>query len=817
MSLKSIIFARKRMVASLNPSVFKKMKHTTLLLLFVLLPFCGRAQLVINEIMQSNIDGVMDDLNAFPDSWVELHNWSSGSVELKGWRLGTDRASAHAWTLPKGTLKAGGYQLIYCDKEAQDWHTDFRLESGKGCTLYLFRGDVLVDSLPGEMKKQPAPGIAWGRRDDDADVWGWQYQPTPGAANCGVLTDKLLGEPVFSAPSQVLVGVKSMNVSIALPADAPQGTVIRYTSDGSEPTSTSSVWGGVPITISTTRILRAKLFCDGWLSPRSITRSYIFFPRSMTLPVISIVTDKRYLTDSKIGIYTDGSYSTSQKNYKYNWRRPIYFELFEGPGAAPVLAQLCETRVQGGASRDCSLKSLAVYAHKRFGEKRFDYEFFPDQKPGLTDFKSIILRNAGNDFDYLYMRDAVIQRTMATHTDLDWQAWRPAVVYMNGVYKGILNIRERSTTENVRSNYGLDDDEIDMIENMNSLKAGTKDNWEAFKAFYNEHGHTWEEYSQWMDCDEYINLMLMNLYYNNQDFPGNNIVSWRPRTEDGRWRWVAKDTDFGLGLYGSSASYNTIAWLHTPDYDADRAWANTYDNTRLFRRLMEDETFHRRFIDRAMIYMGDFLNYEGTWEVWEPMYKQIKTEYPSHRKLINQWWPNYSDELNSARNWAKNRTSSFTQQLADWYALGTPIAVSINPSVTLADFADITLTFNEVPLSKPAWEGKFFAGRDITLQSVSSGARDVTGWVVTAVGAQGSVQTTQYEGSTCSFTVPSCSQLIINARLGTNAIDELPATDAAQSVPADCYGVDGIRREEVMRGWNIVRMPDGSTRKIWVE
>ena len=35
------------------------------------------AQLVINELMQSNIDCLLDDLNEYPDSWVELHNNSN--------------------------------------------------------------------------------------------------------------------------------------------------------------------------------------------------------------------------------------------------------------------------------------------------------------------------------------------------------------------------------------------------------------------------------------------------------------------------------------------------------------------------------------------------------------------------------------------------------------------------------------------------------------------------------------------------------------------------------------------------------------------
>lgn len=69
-------------------------------------------------------------------------------------------------------------------------------------------------------------------------------------------------------------------------------------------------------------------------------------------------------------------------------------ELFDATDEPSRLNQLCETRITGGWSRDASRKSMAVYAHKRFGTKKLDYEFFPDQRPGVTDFKSVVLRNA---------------------------------------------------------------------------------------------------------------------------------------------------------------------------------------------------------------------------------------------------------------------------------------------------------------------------------------------------------------------------------------------------------------------------------------
>ena len=233
-------------------------------------------------------------------------------------------------------------------------------------------------------------------------------------------------------------------------------------------------------------------------------------PRDITLAVVSIVTDRRYLYDNTIGIYVEGNKADGIENYNHDWRRPINLEVFANPDEKAVINQLCETRIMGGATRGNPKKSLALYANKRFGEKRFKYEFFPEDRPGVTDFKSIALRNAGNDFDYLFQRDAIIQRNMAHHADLDWQAYRPSIVFINGKYDGMLNFRERSNEDNIYTNYdGLED--LDMFENWAELKEGTWDNYNAFKAFYNEHGHTMAEYEKWMDCHEFINLMAMNL------------------------------------------------------------------------------------------------------------------------------------------------------------------------------------------------------------------------------------------------------------------------------------------------------------------
>ena len=748
------------------------MKKLTILISLLLGWQTSQAQLVINEFMQSNIDCVMDDLNEFPDSWVELYNPGNTAVFLNKYKLGTKEDGSDAWQLPLKEIAPKQYILVYCDKEATDLHTSFRLESGKGCEIYLFEGSTIIDKVK-DLKKQPSPNIAYGRKTDGADEWGYQLTPSPNAANTGEICtrDHILGEPVFSEQGRVVYGSKTITLSLSLPEGSPEGAEIRYTTDGTEPTKSSTKYSK-EFTISSSTVIRAKLFCDGWLSPVSSVQSYIYHYRYPTIPIISIVTNDKYLNDNKIGIFANNN--SHNKSQQKDWRRPINFELFDAEGQPSQLNQLCETRITGAYSREASRKSMGIYCNKRFGKKNMNYEFFPDQCPGLTNYKSIVLRNAGNDRDYIYMRDAICQRIMAENGDIDWQAWRPSVVYINGKYWGLLNIRERANENNIITHYdGLED--IDLLEN-GELKEGTYDNYNYFQTFYNAHSHTLAEYAELMDWEEYIRITIMNQYFNNLDYPGNNNVCWRPRAEGGKWRWIAKDLDYTMGLYngnaGESGGYDhkiIEQWYNPDDWNLHKGanFSITWDATRLFRRLMEDEDFKREFIDRFCIYMGDFLNEKRIREVWDPMYNMIKDEWQKHRDNIydNPWWPIYNDELGNARRWVSKRTAEMYKQIGSYFKLGNSIKLTINKESN-SDATDAGVVFNGVKLSRNVFEGNFFAGRKITLEGTAPEGKTVTGWSIKTISSSGQVTDSTTVGARCEFVMPACNSMAINAVLG---------------------------------------------------
>lgn len=711
----------------------------------------GASDLIINEIMQSNIDCFVDDTNEFPDSWVELYNPTDKTISLSGYKLGTSSNPAKAYKLARQyAVEPHSHHVIFCDKRNFNRHADFRLESGKG-SVYLFHNDEIIDKVV-DFKKQPAPNISYGRVSDGSDEWGYQLVPSPEKSNEGGISSVFLEDPVFSVPGMVLTS--PITLSLSIPSESPEGTEIRYTLDGSEPTIESEIYTK-PFFISKKTVVRAKLFCPGAISPRSTTHSYIFHHRAMTIPIISLVTDDYYLYSDDFGILSSTISTGNEPNYIYDWRRPVNVELFEREGSRAALNQLGETKIKGKDSRHFLIKSMKLYANKRFGTKRFDYEFFPFQKPGLSDFKTIELRNAGQDAYRAYMRDGLAQSVMGENADLDWQSWQPAVVYINGKYLGILNIRETSDEDNVYTNYdGLED--IDMINNWNEVEEGTIDSFLSFQKFYSEENHTFEEYKEIMDMDEFINYFLANMYYANYDFPGNNCVMWRPIAKDGKWRWICKDMDYALGNFGIDPLIDYLHWMHNPKEYPTLNWACKENSTLLFRRLLTLPEFQDVFTTRFSIYTGDFLNPEHTIAKMHEMGETLAPEWPLHYEKNTLHWGSQEKFMKEIEDFLVKRHDIIFTQMADWFKLGSPVSLIVESDEKL----NFNIVMGGIPLKGKRFDGKFFAGKELTLTS-SGFSDEFWGWEVKTTYNDGSSSKMVYQTMDLEIPIPEAKQIRI--------------------------------------------------------
>ncbi|GHT73094.1 hypothetical protein AGMMS50262_03610 [Bacteroidia bacterium] len=751
------------------------------LLLGIFSAFPLSAKIWINELMQSNIDLVRDDLQEFPDSWVELYNDSDQAVDIQNWYVSDKPDYRTGWKInTPAVIETKGYLLIYADTEAKGLHTSFRLESGSGGAFYLFDKDgILIDEIP-YIPKQLAPNIAWGRISDGNDTWAYFVSATPYSPNTGKISDRLLPLPIFSRAGGIISN--SVDLELSLPSDVPAEVAlsdIHYTLDNSEPTIDSPAYSE-SLTISQTTIVRAKIIHPDYLSGRSQVQSYIFSSKDFSLPVISISTDSTYLWDEEFGIYCkgNGKYGVAGRcveypvNWNNDWRRPANFEYFPLESDTSILNQLGEMRISGGCSRSNSQKTFIVYGNKRFGVKRFEYDFFKD-KPN-QEIKSFMIRNSGNDFWFTHFRDAAIQLFMGQKVDIDYQAYQPAIFYLNGNYWGIQNLRERSNEDFVLANYGRED--IDMIENWGGeLKTGDLTAWNQLmkELRKSSSSRNYEWIKSQVDVNEFINYMILEIYVSNTDFPGNNMVMWRPREDNGKWRFILKDMDFGLGIWGTNpVTHNALK------YNTE----NNNDDRKLFNALLTQNDFKKEFYSRFAIYMGDLLHYKTTSLLIDSIQKLIE---PSMQTHLDRWRPEmwYQDmdgwrrEVSSMKTWCFGRNYEVYKHLQDYFKLGTIMKLTLETADNLNETPVISV--NGVRLQKPALNGSYFQKE--TLQLHYDGNAPLYAWEITET-IDGTKTVKTYNQQDLSYPiVEDCTTLKIRLINKLNSIMELASAEIGLS------------------------------------
>ncbi len=691
----------------------------------------------INEIMQSNIDYLFVEYD-FPDSWVELYNPTDADIAIDGYYIGNSSTVSSAYKITStDIIRANGYLVIYCDKNATGLHTSFNLESADSGVLYLFdasKAVVATLSYPAMI----APNIAYGRTSDGGEEWGWELKPTPGAANEGGVSDVLLPDPVFSMPGQLMNASSSLTVT--MPAgNYPEDTKIYLTTDGKEPTLDSESGTEFSFDIGSTTVIRAKLMSESALSPRSVSNSYIFHPRATEIPVVSILSDGDYFFSSSMGILSSST-TNGKANYLYEWRRPINVEYLGAGSTTPTFNQVSEIAVSGNATRNLEQKSMKLFAKKRFGEKRFKGDFWED-KPEVDKVKSFILRNGGNQSRIARINDALVQRIFGTQlTNVDYQAYSPVIVYINGEYRGVFGFRERANEDYVESNYGYDEDSINFATHLSfvnysaSAAERKQSTFQEVYSLYNASGTTYQQMADLIDVDNFMKYMIAEIFAVNCDWPYNNVSVWRPKDKSKKWSWILRDLDFSFSLAGmyhydtfksllGSTSNGTIS---SKDWEYEEM-TKASTGSKIYRKMISYKTFRSAFIDAFAIYLGDILKPSVTCPYLEKMKTEIDDEIEStfsvYRNTTNDYlYDNYTrgmEYLNTCLmvrpTYEYNYMARFFNAYGD--SLGTVIPTTVQYHAT-------NVTMNDIALTKGNFDGAFFSKRNLKLNSGAEGV----GW-----------------------------------------------------------------------------------------
>ena len=597
-------------------------------------------------------------------------------------------------------------------------HTNFKISSeGENLSLYDNNGNKISELNVIGVPTDVSLGIS-----QNNNVVHFT-NPTPGFENSlNFYQGSNLTNITFSHEGGSFTG--ELNLSFS---GTSGNEVIRYTLDASEPNENSIIYSG-PININKTTIVRARVFESGYIPSYTQSRAFIYNVNH-TLPIVSLITDPHNLFDNEDGIYVfgdsyDQNYPHFGANFWEDWERPIHFSLYENNSNYETSFN-GGVKIFGGWSRGQAQRSFSFFARSKYGSSEINYKLFPQLD--YSEFQSFILRNSGQDWLRTSVKDAALT-SLLKGTGLDYQSYRPVVTYINGEYWGIYNLREKVNEHFIASKHNLDPDDIDLLTNNSELVHGSSDGYEELINFVSSNDLSIEENYNYVkdriDVDNYIIYQVSQIYFNNHDWPGNNIKYWKHK--EGKWKWIIYDTDFGFGSFPSwlGYNYNTLNFALTAN---GPNWPNPPWSTLLFRKMVENLEFRNMFINRYADELNSrFLPHRFSNHI-DSLINNIKIEIPSHFNRWNSYvqnW-NYQDYVNDMKNFSNNRPQFSRNHILSSFNL--PNIQNLLLDIENLEMGSVQLN-NNLLINENNWSGKYFESVPIKILAIAKSGYSFSHW-----------------------------------------------------------------------------------------
>ncbi|NBP28274.1 MAG: hypothetical protein EBV23_01645, partial [Flavobacteriia bacterium] len=502
-------------------------------------------QVIINEYSCSNVSGVTDAYGERED-WIELFNTTGAAVNLTGWYLSDRSTNLTKWQIPSGSIAANGYKMVFCSKRdlvnGNQYHPNFNLSQTEGEWIILTNPSlVVVDSFKIVYMTKADHSI--GRTTNGAATFSLFSTPTPNAANAGAIPF-YTPKPTFSLAPGFYAGTQTVSISCADPT-----AIIRYTLDGTDPGLASTQYTG-PITIASTKVLRAAAFSNTNLSSFIETNTY-FINVSHTIPVVSVCSG--------------GLYNMLQSGSQNPPNRIGAFELFEENGTFIDEGQ-GDFNKHGNDSWAYPQRGFDYICRDQYGYNGdIEHPIFPEKT--RTKFQRLILKPGASDnypFEQgAHIRDAFIHTlSIRSGLRLDERTWRPAVVYLNGNYWGVYEIREKADDHDYTEYYyGQDKFNLHYLKTWGGTwqeygAPNAQPDWTSLRNFVQNNNlsvpanfNYVDSLLNWKSLADYF---MINSYTVNQDWLNWNTAWWRglDTAEDKRkWRYALWDMDATFGHY----------------------------------------------------------------------------------------------------------------------------------------------------------------------------------------------------------------------------------------------------------------------------
>ena len=526
---------------------------------------------------------------------------------------------------------------------------------------------------------------------------------------------KELPGPQFSKPYGFYNKEFLLNITSTTP-----GARIYYTTDGSTPTEDSELYSK-PLLIknreSEPNGISEIPTSPTWKSPlnkvfkgtvvKAITvvknkksvetaASYFVHPKGFSrysLPIMSFTVnpadffsymrgiyvrgktfdDKDYYLRTKQNIAKNNDWWFYPSNYRQkgmDWERPVRVNYIDYNNKKGFTLN-AGVRIHGNATRGFPQKSLRIHFRDLYGQPALNFPLFKNGE--VSTFKSLLLRNSGQDITLTMFRDALMQE-LIRETNLATQAYQPCILFINGEYWGIYNIRERLDADYVATRGNIPPDSIAIVQTPGKLIHGKPGDEKAYLdiiAFAKTHDlskpENYRHMAQWIDIENFIDYLIAEIFYANTDWPWNNMEMWRykhptnstptPGMRDGRWRWFVFDTDAGFFTSPGHKNRNMLEYV-----------SRSKELGPLFNSLMKNPEFRGLFFDWFEYHLS--YTFE-TKRVLAKINEMQSALAPEMKEQINRWrvprsYASWESEVNVLREFAKSSPAYLRQHLANF-------------------------------------------------------------------------------------------------------------------------------------------------------
>jgi hypothetical protein len=562
-------------------------------------------------------------------------------------------------------------------------------------------------------------------------------------------SEETLPLPAIDLP---ISGHKPSGLSIIIPPETEHG-IVRCETSGTAPNENSSIQSGSTLNLTQNAILRCAYFKEGKIASKTILRTYII-ERLPDLPIVSIAVDPmKMFGNNPKGIYKNDykpDAGCSGGSFYSDEEIPIYVDFFE-KGANLAWSYPAGIHIHGGCSRQWPKKSVIVSFREEYGQKNLNYPLFPEHL-NLTKFKHFMLRNNGNNYDNDYIRD-MLMSSLTEGLDIDYQKGRSVVVYYNGQYYGIHNLRERANSDYFETNYkGINEDNIDLVkvEKYNGapeeVSKGSDDDYQDIISWLNSgvslaDDENFKKLEKRIDVDNLTNHFQSRIFYKDCDWPGKNMKRWRNNLTRSKWRWLLYDTDHGFGSWGvdhlgSRSMMDFITATNGP------YWPNPPHSTFLLRKLLENQSYKNAFINRFSLLIATYFTTERINSRINELMAQIESEIMYDK----QRWTgrNFSRDLPTITSFGSSRPSSMQSEIGNYWNLGIPV------NLTLSVNGGGKILVHDLPLPNwnPSVTFKVYPSIPITIKAEGAGFK---GWSDGVTAAERTIPITQATILTANF------------------------------------------------------------------